>query len=118
MKVWREQDELVLAPGGLRGESRIVLARLTGWDFLYETLGRRFLAFHLGHETAHVSLPRLSPAAREKLLARLQAETGLAPDTSLLDMERDNTHWEKVWALIKTIGRYLRLFINPRAPLR
>jgi hypothetical protein len=34
----------------------------------------------------------------------------------LLESERDNEHWIKVWEYIKWIGSYLRLFINPMRP--
>lgn len=118
MKVWCEGGDVVIAPGGLRGETRFPLARVDSWDFLYELLGRRFLAFHLGHETHFVTLPRLKPEARKALLEQLESLLKMSPDQQLLDMERDNTHWEKLWEVIKQIGRYLRLFINPRAPLK
>lgn len=116
MRVSVERGELVLRPGGLRGVTRIALDRLTCWDILYEVTGRRFLAFHLGDSTAYAQLPRLSVAARAALVAELTALTGRAPDVSLLDSERDNEHWLKVWAYIKWIGSYLRLFINPMRP--
>lgn len=118
MQVNVEQGELVLRPGGLRGVTRIPLARLTCWDILYEVAGRRFLAFHLGDSTAYAQLPRLSVAARQALVAELTALTDRAPDVSLLDSERDNEHWLKVWEYLKWIGSYLRLFINPMRPPR
>lgn len=116
MRVSVARGELVLRPGGLRGVTRVALDRLTCWDILYEVTGRRFLAFHLGDSTAYAQLPRLSVAARAALVAELTALTGRAPDVSLLDSERDNEHWLKVWAYIKWMGSYLRLFINPMRP--
>lgn len=116
MKVMIEGSELVLRPGGLRGVTRVPLAALTCWDFLYEVTGRRYLAFHLGDRTAYAQLPRLSVAERDALVAELTALTGRAPDVSLLENERDNEHWLKVWEYIKWIGSYLRLFINPMRP--
>ena len=116
MRVSVERDELVLRPGGLRGVTRVPLAEVTCWDFLYEATGRRFIAFHLGDRTAYAQLPSLSVAARDALVAELTALTGRAPDVSLLEGERDNEHWLKVWEYIKWIGSYLRLFINPMRP--
>lgn len=116
MQVSVEQGELVLRPGGLRGVTRIRLAELTCWDFLYEVTGRRFIAFHLGDRTAYAQLPRLRTEARDALVAELTALTGRAPDVSLLEGERDNEHWLRVWAYIKWVGSYLRLFINPMRP--
>lgn len=116
MKVTTESGELVLRPGGLRGVTRVPLAAIASWDCLYEVMGRRFLAFHLGDRTAYAQLPRLQPAARDALVAELTALIGREPDVSLLENERDNEHWAKVWELIKMIGRYLRLFINPLRP--
>jgi hypothetical protein len=116
MKVIVEALELVLRPGGLRGITRVPLAELTSWDILYEVLGRRYLAFHLGDRTAYAQLPRLSVAERDALVAELTALTGRMPDVSLLESERDNEHWLKVWEYIKWIGSYLRLFINPMRP--
>ena len=69
MKVSLEHGELVLRPGGLRGITRVPLAELTCWDFLYEITGRRFIAFHLGDRTAYAQLPRLSVAERDALVA-------------------------------------------------
>lgn len=114
MKVFRENGELVLVAGGLRGEDRLPLAHLQSWDLLYEGLGRRFLAFHTSGQTHYVNLPRLSAAARAELVAELTGLLGQGPSVELLAEERDNEHWLKVWEFIKTIGRYLRLFINPR----
>lgn len=116
MKVTLEGLDLVLRPGGLRGVTRVPLAELTCWDFLYEVTGRRFIAFHLGDRTAYAQLPRLSVEARDALVVSLTALTGRAPDVSLLENERDNEHWLKVWEYIKWIGSYLRLFINPMRP--
>ncbi len=116
MKVTIESAELVVRPGGLRGVTRVPLAAIAGWDCLYEVMGRRFLAFHLGDRTAYAQLPRLQPAARDALVAELTALIGREPDVSLLENERDNEHWLKVWEVIKMIGRYLRLFINPLRP--
>lgn len=117
MKVSIEGAELVLKPSGWRAETRIVLSQLTRWDMLYEVLGRRYVAFHLGDRTAYAQLPNLQPEERLALLAQLSVLTGRAPDISLLDGERDNEHWAKVWEMVKAIGRYLRLFINPlRSP--
>ncbi|MEK6789111.1 MAG: hypothetical protein AABY68_09190 [Pseudomonadota bacterium] len=116
MKVTVEGMELVLRPSGLRGITRVPLAELTCWDFLYEITGRRFIAFHLGDRTAYAQLPRLSVAERDALVSELTTLTGRAPDVSLLENERDNEHWLKVWEYIKWIGSYLRLFINPMRP--
>lgn len=116
MKVAIEGLELVVRPGGLRGVTRVPLAEITSWDILYELLGRRYLAFHLGDRTAYAQLPRLRVEARDALVAELTALTGRAPDVSLLESERDNEHWIKVWEYIKWIGSYLRLFINPMRP--
>lgn len=116
MKVAIEGLELVVRPGGLRGVTRVPLAEITSWDILYELLGRRYLAFHLGDRTAYAQLPRLPVEARDALVAELTALTGRAPDVSLLESERDNEHWIKVWEYIKWIGSYLRLFINPMRP--
>ena len=116
MKVTIEGLELVLRPGGLRGITRVPLAELTCWDFLYEVTGRRFVAFHLGNRTAYAQLPRLSVSERDALVSELTALTGRAPDVSLLENERDNEHWLKVWEYLKWIGSYLRLFINPMRP--
>lgn len=116
MDVRLDGQDLVIRPGGLRGVTRLPLAMITRWDILYETLGRRFLAFHLGDRTAYVQLPRLDPAARQALAETLTGHLGQAPDVSLLDSERDNTHWERVWEFVKWVGRYLRLFINPLRP--
>lgn len=117
VQVRREGGDLLIRPGGLRGSVRVPLAQITRWDCLHETLGRRFLAFHLGDRTAYAQLPQLSRAQRDALVASLTELVGQAPDVSLLEGERDNTHWLKVWEVIKMIGRYLRLFINPlRSP--
>ena len=116
MKVSLEHGELVLRPGGLRGITRVPLPELTSWDILYEVLGRRYLAFHLGDRTAYAQLPRLSVAERDALVSELTTLTGRAPDVSLLENERDNEHWLKVWEYLKWIGSYLRLFINPMRP--
>ncbi|WP_068857834.1 hypothetical protein [Perlucidibaca aquatica] len=116
MKVAIEGLELVVRPGGLRGVTRVPLAEISSWDILYELLGRRYLAFHLGDRTAYAQLPRLAVEARDALVAELTALTGRAPDVSLLESERDNEHWIKVWEYIKWIGSYLRLFINPMRP--
>lgn len=116
MQVLRQDDQLVITPGFPRGTVRVPLASVDAWDCLYEVLGRRFLAFHLGDRTAYVNLPRLQPAARDALVAQLTALLGQAPDQVLLENERDNAHWERLWEAIKTVGRYLRLFINPLRP--
>jgi len=116
MKVAIEGLALVVRPGGLRGVTRVPLAEISSWDILYELLGRRYLAFHLGDRTAYAQLPRLAVEARDALVAELTALTGRAPDVSLLESERDNEHWIKVWEYIKWIGSYLRLFINPMRP--
>ncbi len=116
VKAWVEAGELVLRPGGLRGVVRVPLAEIASWDCLYEVLGRRFLAFHLGDRTAYAQLPRMLPEARDALVAELTTLIGRGPDVSLLENERDNEHWRKVWEVIKMIGRYLRLFINPLRP--
>lgn len=116
MKVAIEGLELVVRPGGLRGVTQVPLAEISSWDILYELLGRRYLAFHLGDRTAYAQLPRLAVEARDALVAELTALTGRAPDVSLLESERDNEHWIKVWEYIKWIGSYLRLFINPMRP--
>jgi len=116
MKVTIEGSDLMVKPGGLRGVTRVPLAELTCWDFLYEVTGRRFIAFHLGDRTAYAQLPRLSVTERDALVAELTTLTGRAPDVSLLENERDNEHWLKVWEYIKWIGSYLRLFINPMRP--
>jgi len=116
MNVAIEGADLIVKPGGLRGVTRVPLAAVTSWDILYEVLGRRYLAFHLGDRTAYAQLPRLSVAERDALVAELTALTGRAPDVSLLENERDNEHWIKVWEYIKWIGSYLRLFINPMRP--
>lgn len=118
MKVEVTGQELVLKSGGLRSDTRIPLAEVTRWDMLYEVAGRRYLAFHLGDRTAYAQLPRLQPEQRVELVAELTRYLGHEPDIRLLDDERDNEHWLKVWAVIEMIGRYLRLFINPmRSPL-
>ena len=116
MKVAIEGLELVVRPGGLRGVTRVPLAEISSWDILYELLGRRYLAFHLGDRTAYAQLPHLPVEARDALVAELTALTGRVPDVSLLESERDNEHWVKVWEYIKWIGSYLRLFINPMRP--
>lgn len=116
MNVAIEGADLMVKPGGLRGVTRVPLAAVTSWDILYEVLGRRYLAFHLGDRTAYAQLPRLSVAERDALVAELTTLTGRAPDVSLLESERDNEHWLKVWEYIKWIGSYLRLFINPMRP--
>jgi len=116
MNVVKEGHELVIKPGGLRGVTRVPLDALTTWDILYEVLGRRYLAFHLGDRTAYAQLPRLKEAERQTLIAELTALTGREPDVSLLENERDNEHWIKLWEYIKWIGSYLRLFINPMRP--
>lgn len=116
MKVAIEGLDLVIKPGGLRGVTRVPLAAITTWDILYEVLGRRYLAFHLGDRTAYAQLPRLSDLERNALVAELTALTGRTPDVSLLESERDNEHWLKVWEYIKWVGSYLRLFINPMRP--
>lgn len=113
-----EQGQLELHAGRLRGGLSLPLAQIQSWDFLYEILGRRFLAFHLGSETHFLNLPRLDPVARQALRAELVRLVGQEPDLSLLELERDNEHWAKLWEVVKTVGRYLRLFINPRAPLK
>lgn len=115
-RVTVEGGELVVRPGGLRGTVRVPLAQISRWDCLHEAVGRRFLAFHLGDRTAYAQLPRLDAAAREALVAELTRLTGLPPDVALLENERDNEHWLKVWEVIKMVGRYLRLFINPLRP--
>lgn len=116
MKVAIEGLDLAIKPGGLRGVTRVPLAAITTWDILYEVLGRRYLAFHLGDRTAYAQLPRLSDPERDALVAELTALTGRTPDVSLLESERDNEHWLKVWEYIKWVGSYLRLFINPMRP--
>jgi len=116
MKVAIDGADLMVKPGGLRGVTRVPLAAVTSWDILYEVLGRRYLAFHLGDRTAYAQLPRLNVEARDALVAELTALTGREPDVSLLESERDNEHWIKVWEYIKWIGSYLRLFINPMRP--
>jgi hypothetical protein len=116
MNIRIEHHELVIKPGGLRAETRVPLTEITCWDMLYEVAGRRYLAFHLGDKTAYAQLPRLTPEARDALAAELSELLGSVPDISLLDSERDNEHWLKVWEFIKWIGRYLRLFINPLRP--
>ncbi len=113
-----EQGELRLYAGRLRGGLSLPLAQIQGWDFLYEILGRRFLAFHVGTQTHFLNLPRLDPEARQALRAELVKLLGQEPDMSLLELERDNEHWVKFWEVVRTVGRYLRLFINPRAPLK
>ena len=118
MQVRREHEDLVIRPGGLRGETRVALAAITRWDILYEVTGRRFLAFHLGDRTAYAQLPRLGPAAREALRVTLTGLIGQAPDVSLLDGERDNEHWRLVGEYLLWIASYLRLFINPMRPPR
>jgi len=119
MKLSVENGELLLEPGGWRGSSRLPLADIDAWDLFYQIAGRRFLAFHTGKgETHFFSLPRLSPAERASLREALTGYLGQGPSEELLDLERDNTHWQAMWEVVKTIGRYLRLFINPRAPLR
>ena len=116
MKVAIEGLDLVIKPGGLRGVTRVPLAAITTWDIWYEGLGRRYLAFHLGDRTAYAQLPRRSDPERDALVAELTALTGRTPDVSLLESERDNEHWLKVWEYIKWVGSYLRLFINPMRP--
>ena len=116
MKLSVEGEALVIKPGGLRAETSVPLADVTRWDMLYEVTGRRYLACHLGDKTAYAQLPRLAPEAREALAAQLSELLGTPPDISLLDSERDNEHWLKVWEYIKWVGRYLRLFINPMRP--
>lgn len=116
MNIRIEHHELVIKPGGLRAETRVPLTEIACWDMLYEVAGRRYLAFHLGDKTAYAQLPRLTPEARDALAAELSELLGSVPDISLLDSERDNEHWLKVWEFIKWIGRYLRLFINPLRP--
>lgn len=116
MQLSVDNQELLIRPGGLRASVRIPLRELDSWDFLYEVLGRRFIAFHLGDRTAYAQLPRLAPAARDAAVAELTRLTGMAPDVTLLENERNNEHWVKVWEFIKWIGRYLRLFINPLRP--
>ena len=118
MKLTVEQGELLVEPGGWRGACRVPLADIDAWDLFYEVAGRRFLAFHSRRgETHFVSLPRLAPAERASLREGLSQHLG-PPSAELLELERDNTHWQALWEVVKTIGRYLRLFINPRAPLR
>lgn len=111
-----EQDRLVLMPGFPRASVSVPLAHIDSWDYLYEVVGRRFVAFHLGDCTAYVQLPRLSPDAREALAGQLTTIIGQPADLRLLDDERDNSHWILVWEGIKTVGRYLRLFVNPLRP--
>jgi hypothetical protein len=119
MQVMSENGELVIHAGRLRGETRLPMSGIDRWDMLYDLpFGRRYLAFHAGDRTHFVNLPALPPAARTRLLGEITALLGQAPDTELLAMERDNAHWQLAWDFIKRIGRYLRLFINPRAPLR
>ncbi len=116
MNVSIMQQHLVISPGFPRATVRVPLAEVRTWDCLYEVVGRRFLAFHLGDRTAYAQLPRLSPEARQALLVELEQLLQQPADISLLDSERDNEHWLKVWEVIKMIGRYLRLFINPLRP--
>lgn len=111
-----ENDRLLLIPGFPRARVAVPLHRIDSWDLLYEGVGRRFIAFHLGDCTAYAQLPRLSPAARTALAEALAEIIGQPADLRLLDDERDNTHWLWLWESIKTIGRYLRLFINPLRP--
>jgi hypothetical protein len=119
MKLHVDNGELVLEPGGWRGSSRIPLAGIDAWDLFYQLAGRRFLAFHdAGGKTYFVNLPRLSPEQRASLREALTGHLGQGPSEELLELERDNSHWAALWEVIKQVGRYLRLFINPRAPLR
>ena len=114
-----ENGELVLEPGGWRGSSRVALADIDAWDLFYQLAGRRFLALHTSAGLTHfVNLPRLSPEQRSALRTSLTGLLGRGPSDELLELERDNSHWQAMWEVIKTVGRYLRLFINPRAPLR
>ncbi|MDP1540247.1 MAG: hypothetical protein Q8K94_04240 [Moraxellaceae bacterium] len=116
MKVSIAEQQLVISPGLPRATVRIPLADIKTWDCLYEVVGRRFLAFHLGDRTAYAQLPRMSPQARLDLMSELERLLQQPADVSLLDSERDNEHWLRVWEVIKTIGRYLRLFVNPLRP--
>lgn len=116
MKVSISAQQLIISPGFPRSTVRIPVAEIQTWDCLYEVVGRRFLAFHLGDRTAFAQLPRLSPQARLDLMSELEQLLQQPADYSLLDSERDNEHWLRVWEAIKTIGRYLRLFVNPLRP--
>lgn len=117
VKIYREGQDLCVKPSALRPLTRVPLTELTRWDCLYELMGARYLAFHLGDRTDYAQLPRLSPDKRDAMLAELTAQIGFGPDKALLENERSTEHWEKVWEVIKMIGRYLRLFINPmRSP--
>lgn len=116
MKVSIAAQQLVISPGFPRSTVRIPVADIKTWDCLYEVVGRRFLAFHLGDRTAFAQLPRLSPQARLDLISELEQLLQQPADYSLLDSERDNEHWVRVWEAVKTIGRYLRLFVNPLRP--
>lgn len=116
MKVSISAQQLIISPGFPRATVRIPVADIQTWDCLYEVVGRRFLAFHLGDRTAFAQLPRLSPQARLDLMSELEQLLQQPADYSLLDNERDNEHWLRVWEAIKTIGRYLRLFVNPLRP--
>lgn len=116
MKVSISAQQLIISPGFPRSTVRIPVAEIKTWDCLYEVVGRRFLAFHLGDRTAFAQLPRLSPQARLDLMSELEQLLQQPADYSLLDSERDNEHWLRVWEAIKTIGRYLRLFVNPLRP--
>ncbi|MDZ4299052.1 MAG: hypothetical protein U0998_03990 [Moraxellaceae bacterium] len=116
MKVSIAEQQLVISPGFPRATLRIPVTDIKTWDCLYEVVGRRFLAFHLGDRTAYAQLPRMSPQARLDLMSELERLLQQPADVSLLDSERDNEHWLRVWEVIKTIGRYLRLFVNPLRP--
>jgi hypothetical protein len=116
MKVAIAEQYLVISPGFPRSTVRIPVAQIKTWDCLYEVVGRRFIAFHLGDRTAFAQLPRLSPQARQDLITEIENLLQIPADVSLLDSERDNEHWLRVWEAIKTIGRYLRLFVNPLRP--
>jgi len=116
MKVSIAEQQLVISPGFPRSTVRIPVAEIRTWDCLYEVVGRRFLAFHLGDRTAFAQLPRLSPQARLNLMNEVEQLLQQPADVNLLDSERDNEHWLRVWEGVKTIGRYLRLFINPLRP--
>lgn len=118
MKIAIENNELVIEPGGWRPQCRVPVAGIDAWDIFYETLGRRFVALHdKAGLTNYISLPRLTPAERTHCLEQLTVLLGMPPSQELLELEYDNTHWQAFWSVIKKIGRYLRLFINPRAPL-
>lgn len=117
MKIDVQNRTLLIKPSALRPTTQVPLERLTRWDCLYEIAGARYVAFHLGDCTDYAQLPRLSVAQRDAMMAELTQRIGFGPDITLLENERSQEHWLKVWEVIKTIGRYLRLFINPmRSP--